>query len=114
MVTTIFAIVVVIAARTGSMRRAVVTLAICLVGLVLAFTLARGYLQSTAASSSDPLVSHQLSGLADPFNKDKSTLSSHLTLFQNGISSGLLDPLGMGSHRRPSQVRGWAARVSVD
>src|SRR5262249_1813187 len=47
-------------------------------------------------SSSNSLVSHQLGGLADPFNKDKSTLPAHLGMFQNGISSGLLDPLGNG------------------
>ncbi len=96
MVTTTFAVIVVLAARTGNMRRAVVALAGCLVGLVLAYTFAQGYLESKAASSSDPLVSHQLSGLADPFNKDTSTLPSHLAMLKNGFRSGLLDPRGNG------------------
>ena len=47
MVTTIFAVIVVVAARTGNMRRAVVALAVCLVGLALAFTFARGISQGT-------------------------------------------------------------------
>jgi hypothetical protein len=94
--TTLFAVIVVLAARTGSMRRAVLAVVACTVGFVLAFTFARGTLQETAASSSDPLVSHQLAGLADPFNEDTSTLSMHLTMFQEGIRSGLLDPFGHG------------------
>jgi hypothetical protein len=94
--TTLFAVIVVLAARTGSMRRAVVALVVCTAGLVLAFTFARGFLQAEAASSSDPLVSHQLGGLADPFDEDKSTLPTHLTMFRNGLRSGLLDPFGHG------------------
>ena len=96
MVTTTFAVIVVVAARTGNMQRAVVTLAVCLLGLSLAFAFGRGSLENKAASSSDPLVSHQLGGLADPFNKDTSTLPSHLTLLRDGFSSGLLNPLGNG------------------
>jgi hypothetical protein len=94
--TTLFAVIVVFAARTGSMRRAVVGLVVCMTGLVLAFTFARGILQAEAASSSDPLVSHQLSGLADPFDEETSTLPTHLTMFRNGVRSGLLDPFGHG------------------
>jgi hypothetical protein len=96
MVATAFALIVVIAARTGSVRRTVVALVVCLVATIFAFTFARGSLQERAASSSDPLVSHQLGGLADPFNEDQSTLPTHLAMFQNGLRQGLLDPVGHG------------------
>ena len=78
------------------MRRTVVTLGVCLVAVVLAFTFARGILQERAASSSDPLVSHQLGGLSDPFNRGQSTLPTHIAMFQNGLRKGLLDPFGHG------------------
>jgi hypothetical protein len=94
--TTLIAVIVVLVARTGSMRRAVMGLAVCMTGLVLAFTFARGILQAEADSSSDPLVRHQLSGLADPFDEETSSLPTHLTMFREGLRSGLLDPFGRG------------------
>jgi hypothetical protein len=94
--TTLFAVIVVLAARTGNMRRALLGVVACSAGLALAFTFARDILQEEAASSSNPLVSHQLGGLADPFNEDTSTLSMHLTMFREGLRSGLLDPFGHG------------------
>jgi hypothetical protein len=95
-VATSFAVIVVIAARSGSLRRTVTALVVCLVATVLAFTFARGFLQERAASSSDPLVSHQLGGLSDPFNEDESTLPTHLAMFENGVREGVLDPVGHG------------------
>jgi cell division protein FtsW (lipid II flippase) len=74
----------------------VVAFVTCLIALVFVFTFARGALEQRAATSSDPLVSHQLSGLADPFNKQTSTLHAHSTLFQGGLMSGVMDPLGHG------------------
>jgi hypothetical protein len=118
LIATTFAVLIVLAARTGSMRRSVVVLAICLTGLVLAFTFARGFLGQRAAASSNPLVSHQLAGLADPFNEEKSTLPVHLTMFQNGLKSGLLDPFGhgiAGTTRAGSELgTGASASTEVD
>lgn len=95
-VTTAFATIAVLAARTGSMRRATLTLAVCLGGVVLAFLWGRGALQQTALRTSDPLVAHQLGGLGDPFNQQTSTLPSHYGMLENGFKRGVLDPLGQG------------------
>jgi hypothetical protein len=96
LVTTVFATLAIVAARTGSLRRAALTLALCLGAVALAFVYWRGALQQTALTSRDPLVSHQLSGLANPFNQNTSTLPSHLGLLENGFKKGVLDPFGQG------------------
>jgi hypothetical protein len=94
-VATAFAAIVVLAARMGNMRRAVAALVVCVAGLALALTFAKGVLQEEASSSSDALVSHQLGGLADPFNEETSTLPQHLAMFTNGLKAGV-DPIGHG------------------
>ncbi len=94
-VTTVVAVLVVLAARTGSLRRATVTMTILLLGVVLALVLGRGALQN-ASSSSNSLVSHQAGGLAHPFNQKQSTLPVHLALLENGFKRGVLDPIGYG------------------
>ena len=94
-VTTAVAVVVVLAARTGSMQRATVTLIVLLTGVVLALVLARGALQS-ASYSSNSLVSHQVGGLIHPLNQRQSTLHAHLGLLEGGLKHGALDPIGYG------------------
>jgi hypothetical protein len=96
LVTTVFASLAIVAARTGSFRRAALTLGVCLGAVALAFVYGRGALQQTALTSRDPLVSHQLGGLADPFNQNSSTLPSHLAMLQNGFRNGVLNPFGQG------------------
>ena len=94
-VTTVVAVMVVLAARSGSMRRATGTLVVLLACAVLALVLERGALQK-ASSSSNALVAHSVGGLVHPLSKQQSTLSAHLGLFENGITLGLLDPIGNG------------------
>jgi hypothetical protein len=94
-VTTCVAVVVVLAARTGSMARATVTMVVLLAGVVLALVLARGALEG-ASNSSNALVSHQVGGLVHPLNQQQSTLKSHLGLFENGFKRGVFDPIGYG------------------
>ena len=110
--TTTFTIIVILAARTGSMRRAVTALCRVPRSLVLIFTFARGVLEEKASSSSDPLVTHQLSGLADPFNQNNRHFPTHLAMFQNGFRSGCWIRSVTGSHRRPWRGRPSAAAKS--
>ncbi len=46
--------------------------------------------------ASSALVSRQLSGLADPFNPQTSTLPVHLDALLNGLRDGFRQPLGQG------------------
>lgn len=96
LVTTSFTVVCLIAARTGNMRRATVTLALCFAALATAYVFGRGSLGHTAATSSNSLVSHQLGGLSDPFNAQQSTLPTHLAMLRDGFEHGVLDPFGHG------------------
>jgi hypothetical protein len=93
---TAFATIAVFAARTGSLRKATLTLALCMCGVAVAYVHWHGALQRTALTSTNPLVSHQLSGLSDPFNQNASTLPGHLGLLENGFKRGVLDPIGQG------------------
>ena len=95
LVATVVAVLVVLAARTGSMRRAAVSLVGLLAIVVVALVIGRGALLS-ASSSSNALVAHQVSGFAHPLNSTQSTLPSHLTLIENGFTHGALDPIGHG------------------
>lgn len=94
-VTTCVAVIVVLAARTGSMARASVTLVVLLAGAVLAIVLFRGDLEG-ASNSSNALVSHEVGGLLHPLNQHQSTLQAHLGLLENGFKRGVFDPIGFG------------------
>jgi len=95
-VTTVVAMLVVLAAKTGSMRRATLTLIVLVAAVALALVLTRGAVQSAASSSSDALVRHQLGGLAHPLSEKDSTLTIHLSMLDYGFRKGLVDPIGYG------------------
>ena len=88
-------VLVVLAARTGSLRRATVALVVLLAAVALGLSLAQRSIQS-ASNSSNALVSHQTSGLLHPLDQNKSTLPIHLTLLENGFKEGIIDPIGFG------------------
>ncbi len=44
----------------------------------------------------DPLIAHQVEGLADPNNADVSTLDIHMTILVEGVQSAFSNPLGSG------------------
>jgi hypothetical protein len=92
--TTLGAVLVVLAAKTGSMRNATISLVLLVGAVTLVFAFTRGSLQS-AATSSDPLVAHQASGLLHPLSKQTSTLPTHLAMIKSGLR-GALDPIGKG------------------
>ncbi len=95
LVTTVVGVLVVLAARTGSLRRATVALVVLLAAVALGLSLAQRSIQS-ASNSSNALVSHQTSGLLHPLDQNKSTLPIHLTLLENGFKEGIVDPIGFG------------------
>jgi hypothetical protein len=116
-VTTAFAVIVVLAARTGSLKRATITLAVCIAAVAVGYTVGRGALMQSADTSSNALVSHQLSGLADPFNQEQSTLPTHLALLENGFKQGVIDPIGHGiasTTLAGAQLGSGAASTEVD
>lgn len=93
--TTVAGVIAVVAARTGSLRRATLTLVVCLAALAAVFAFGESAIQQTAATSTDPLVSHQLSGIASPLGS-ASTLPIHLSMVRQGFTKGILDPIGHG------------------
>ena len=55
-----------------------------------------GLVVSQFQGSSNSLVSRQLTGLSDPFDRDKSTLPAHVDALVEGIGTGLRHPVGQG------------------
>jgi hypothetical protein len=96
LVATVLAALVLIAARTGSYRRALLTFSACLVAVAFTVVYEKGALQQAAVASSNPLVSHQLSGLSSPLNSKSSTLPLHLALVGTYFKAGLVSPAGHG------------------
>jgi hypothetical protein len=90
-----FAVLVAASLRTGRGRRAWAVLLTTLVVVLVA-----GRFAAPAAESADTggnaLVAHQLQGLADPLNPDKSTLVLHWSLIVQGMADSLRTPLGLG------------------
>jgi hypothetical protein len=69
----------------------------CSVALVVAgFIALRPVLSHVAAQSSNPLVQHQASGLANPLSSS-STFGTHLSAFEKGIADGFVHPFGLGT-----------------
>jgi len=94
-VTTVVAVIVVLAARTGSMARATRHARCPARGSGAGNRPLPGRARG-AANSSNALVSHQVGGLLHPLNQQQSTLQAHLGLFENGFTHGVLDPIGYG------------------
>jgi hypothetical protein len=92
-----FSLVVVSGLRTG--RR--LGIAAAVVGALWFVTALTGSLSSplleAAHRTNNPLIVHQVEGLVDPFNPDRSTLGSHQKLFVNGFLSAVDHPLGLGT-----------------
>jgi hypothetical protein len=93
----VFALVVAAALTTGRPWRALAVIAVASLLVAGAYRVFGTSATSIAASSSNSLVAHQLSGLADPFNPDQSTLPAHFGLLVQGVVSGFEHPLGAGT-----------------
>jgi hypothetical protein len=93
---TLFALLVVVGLRTGRARWALATVVIGLGGAV-GFNSAYGSsIASSAATTNNALITHQVGGLTDPLNPDQSTLLLHVQIVVQGIQASLTHPLGAG------------------
>jgi hypothetical protein len=94
------ALIAVIALTALRVRNAGTALVVAVLGI--AALLASSYvfgpaLDRAAGRSSNPLVSHQLEGLLNPLDPDKSTLLGHWGSFADGLAEGVTSPLGQGT-----------------
>jgi hypothetical protein len=81
-------------------RRFGFAVALAVIGFGLTMVGAQRYVDPSAGTPSgqgDPLVGHQLGGLASPLDPNKSTLPLHWNLAINGAKQGVLHPLGHGT-----------------
>lgn len=93
----IFAGLLMLGLRTRKFGFAVV---LALVGFGLTMAGAQKYVDPSAgtpSSTGDPLVGHQLGGLASPLDPNKSTLPLHWNLAVSGAKEGVVQPLGHGT-----------------
>lgn len=67
-----------------------------LAGIGALFVLGLVVSQVDASGVSSPLVSRQISGLADPFDPDRSTLPLHVKSLVDGLGEALKNPVGDG------------------
>lgn len=93
LVTTIFAVALVLGSRR--LRNPVAAVLLGMAAVALIPTLASQFTVSSATGT-DRLAGHQITGLADPFSED-STLAGHLELASEGMLSVFEAPLGSGA-----------------
>ncbi len=92
-------VVVALGAMLGAWRRLPLVLAAGLGALLivaLGFGLRSYGPTSFSTSTSGALISHDVAGLADPLNPQKSTVGGHLSLIVSGVKSAFTNPLGKG------------------
>jgi hypothetical protein len=97
LVLAILGVLVMVALRARDRSSAALVLVL---GVAAVFGIAAVFgpaLDRIAGRSDDPFVSHQLGGLLNPLDPDKSTLIGHLNLFTDGIATGVTHPLGHGT-----------------
>jgi hypothetical protein len=84
------AVLVIVQAKPGKTRW-------LMTGVAAAFV-AVAYIGMTSisAASSDPILSHQVNGLANPMDEEHSTAGLHLQMVMDGIMSGFALPIGRG------------------
>ncbi len=107
LILTLLAIAVMMGLRSPRPR---VALPLIAVGGVAVYLAAAPVLASVSSSSSSDLVTHQLEGIARPFDEDSSTVDVHLELVGKGFTEGLSHPLGQGV--APGQVSGDAGAAT--
>ena len=93
----VLALVAVAGLRTGRGLSAAAVVVTTLAAAVAAAVLWVPSLASKPEVASSPLLAHQLVGLTNPLNPNDSTLLQHQDMVQNGLSSALSHPLGLGT-----------------
>jgi hypothetical protein len=97
MVLTLLAVIVLIGLRTRDRVAATVLVIVGVAATTVALLASGPALERLAASSGDPLVAHQVEGLVNPFDPEKSTLESHWTLAVSGVEESFHNPIGQGT-----------------
>jgi hypothetical protein len=95
-VVTFAALVIVAGARTGRVTGMIALTGIAVLGAVLAVKATGSHLQARAAATNNPLVTHQVDGLVNPFDPQQSTLLLHVQGLEKGVTSGFHSVLGQG------------------
>jgi hypothetical protein len=90
----LLAVVVMLGLRSKRPRIALPVAAAAAVAVYLAVA---PVLAEFSTRSGSDLVTHQLEGIARPFDEDTSTLHTHLDLIREGVAKGLRQPLGQGT-----------------
>ena len=96
LITAAFAVVVMLGLRTGRPLTALVV-TVAAVGAAFLAIHFGGSALSSASSASGALVSHEISGIANPLDPNSSTLLIHVQLVIEGVKSSLSHPLGQGT-----------------
>jgi hypothetical protein len=97
LVLSLFTTLMLIGLRT---RRVGLAVMIAILGLGVGMLAAQRYVSPSAGtpgSPGNPLVGHQLGGLANPLDPEKSTLPLHWAIVVSGVREGFLHPFGHGT-----------------
>ncbi len=97
LITSAFALIVIAGVRTRRRRAAAVTVAVAVAAVGAAVHVYGPSLEARAASTGNPLVTHQVLGVTDPLNPQHSTFLLHYNEIVYGVSSGLRAPIGHGT-----------------
>lgn len=97
LITAAFAIVTMVGLRTGRPATALVVTVAAIGAVFLAVHFGGSSLSSLGSGSSSSLVSHEVSGIANPLDPSSSTLLTHVTLVVQGVKSSLSHPFGQGT-----------------
>jgi hypothetical protein len=95
-IVTLLALVVVAGAYTGRVSGIVGLSAAAALGLFLFIHTSGAHLQARAATTNNPLVTHQVDGLVNPLDPQQSTLLLHVRGLVKGVSAGLHSVVGHG------------------
>jgi hypothetical protein len=93
---TLVALLVVAGLRTGRTALAIGTVVVGLGGAVALNAAFGSSIASSATSTNNALITHQVQGLTNPLNPDQSTLPLHLQIVWQGLLNGFAHPLGLG------------------
>ncbi len=81
-----------------SFPMAALVAAVAVVMVTLSAGFAPASIRSTEEAGDGPaqLLAHQLEGLAQPFDRESSTLGLHFDIFRDGVTQSVSEPLGAG------------------
>src|SRR5262249_53673314 len=93
LVLVIVAVLVVLGLRS---RRPRIVLPAVILGGLIGYVVGAPALTTLSANSGSALVSHQVEGIAHPFNPHDSSVAFHIAIVKGGFVQGLKNPIGQG------------------